>query len=71
MGPTFFGLTDDYMEQVYEQIFNLIQHGNWSFSEAYSLPVGLRFWFFNRMVKHFEDKKKFHDDEIKKAKARR
>ena len=70
MGQTFFGLTDNYMEQVYEQVFNLIQHGNWSFSEAYSLPVGLRYWFFNRMVKHFEDKKKHQDEQMKKSKAR-
>jgi len=55
------------MESVYEQIFNMIHHGNWSFSEAYSLPVGLRFWFFNRMAKQFEDEKKHQEEEMKKA----
>ena len=71
MGQTFFGLTDEYMQQVYEQIFNLIHHGNWSFSEAYSLPVGLRMWFFQRMVKFFEEKKKAEEEQVRKSNARR
>jgi hypothetical protein len=28
--------------------------GGWSFIECYNLPVGLRNWFFNRLIKHFE-----------------
>ena len=44
-GQTFFGLTDKYMEAVYEQFFFLTHHGSWSFIEAYNLPVGLRNWF--------------------------
>jgi len=67
LARTFFGLTNKYMESVYEQIFNLMHHGNWSFSEAYSLPVGLRFWFFNRMVKQFEEEKKAQDTAARKA----
>ena len=58
MGQTFFGLTNKYMESVYEQIFSMMHHGNWSFSEIYSLPVGLRYWFFNRLVKQFEEEKR-------------
>jgi hypothetical protein len=54
---------------VYEQIFYLKHYGNWSFSEAYSLPVGLRFWFFERMVRQFESEKK--EQEKASAKARR
>ena len=52
---TFFGLTHEYMEQVYEQFFLLKYHGNWSLIEAYNLPVGLRTWFFNRLVKQKKD----------------
>jgi hypothetical protein len=30
-------------------------HGGWSFTEAYNLPVVIRQWFFQRLVKQFED----------------
>jgi len=70
LARTFFGLTPDYMESVYEQIFNMIHHGNWTFSEAYSLPVGLRFWFFERMVKQFEKEKEAHEQAASKARRR-
>tara|TARA_Y100000310_G_scaffold109415_1_gene107873 strand:- start:1267 stop:1401 length:135 start_codon:yes stop_codon:yes gene_type:complete len=33
-------------------------HGGWSFTEAYSLPIGLRNWFVKRLVKQFEEEKK-------------
>ena len=51
---TSFGLSDGYMENVYEQFFFLKYHGGWSFTEAYSLPVGLRKWFIERLAKQFE-----------------
>jgi hypothetical protein len=35
-----------------------MQHGNWSFAEAYNLPNGLRKWFVERLVRHFEEKSK-------------
>ena len=70
LARTFFGLNAKYMEAVYEQIFGLMHHGNWSFSEAYSLPVGLRYWFYNRMVKQFEDEKKHYEKESKRARRR-
>jgi hypothetical protein len=60
---TFFGLTDKYMEAVYEQFFVLKYHGGWSLTEAYSLPVGLRMWFLERLKKQFDDEAK----EMKKA----
>ena len=52
---TFFGLTDEYNEGIYEQIFFLKYNGGWSFAEAYSLPVGLRNWFVRRTIKQLED----------------
>ena len=55
---TFFGLSIKYSEQLYEQIFLMKHYGGWSFSEVYSLPVGLRNWFFDRLVKQFEEEKK-------------
>ena len=55
---TFFGLTDKYMESVYEQFFLLKHFGGWSFIEAYNLPVGLRNWFVERLTKQYEDEAK-------------
>ena len=54
---TFFGLTDEYMESVYEQFFFLKYSGGWSFSEAYNLPIGLRSWFTQRLIKQLEMEK--------------
>ena len=62
---TFFGLTDKYIETVYEQFFLLKHFGGWSFIEAYNLPIGLRNWFVERMVKQFE-KEKEELDKIKR-----
>jgi hypothetical protein len=42
------------MENVYEQFFFLKYSGGWSFSEAYNLPVGLRMWFVDRLVRQLE-----------------
>ena len=52
---TFFGLNDEYIKNVYEQFFFLKYSGGWSFSEAYNLPVGLRTWFVERLVKQLKD----------------
>jgi hypothetical protein len=51
---TFFGLSSEYMEGVYEHFFFLKHFGGWSFTEAYNLPIGLREWFVNRLMQHME-----------------
>jgi len=45
------------MENVYEQFFFLKYSGAWSFSEAYNLPVGLRKWFVDRLLRQLESEK--------------
>ena len=55
LAQTFFGLSSDYMEQVYNEFFLLKYHGGWSFIEAYNLPVSLRSWFLKRLQRQFED----------------
>ena len=57
----FFGLTSDYMENVYNEFFLLKYHGSWSFIEAYNLPVSLRKWFFKRLQSQFEDENDAHE----------
>ena len=46
----------------YEQFFFLKYWGGWSFSEAYNLPVGLRRWFVERLIKQLDDEKQAHED---------
>ncbi len=53
--PTFFGLTNEYSESLYEQIFFLKYYGGWSFSEVYNLPVKLREWFVKRLSRQKEE----------------
>jgi len=45
------------MEAVYEQFFFLKYSGGWSFSEAYNLPIGLRVWFVERLIKQLKMEK--------------
>jgi len=59
---TFFGLTDEYMENVYEQFFFLKYSGGWSFLEAYNLPTGLRKWFVERLIQQLEKEKQAIED---------
>jgi len=47
---TFFGLTNDYIQAVYEQFFYMKYYSFWGLAELYSLPVGLRKWFFQRLT---------------------
>ena len=58
---TFFGLTDNYMQHVYEQFFTLKHYGGWSLSELYSLPVGLRQWWLKRTIEEYEKEKEEYD----------
>jgi hypothetical protein len=43
------------MESVYEQMFSLKYYGAWSFIELYSLPIGLRNWFTEKLVKQLKE----------------
>jgi hypothetical protein len=67
---TFFGLTNDYIAGVYEELFLLKHHGNWSFMEAYNLPITIRRWFLERLSQQFEEEKKQQDEAIEKSRRR-
>ena len=60
---TFFGLTEKYMESVYEEFFVLKYHGGWSFIEAYNLPIGLRRWFLAKLKEQFDLEKEAMEDQ--------
>jgi len=42
---------------VYETFFFLKYQGGFSFTEAYSLPVKIRAWFTQRLIKQLEMEK--------------
>ena len=54
---SFFGLTSDYIEDVYEQMFFMNYIGNWSITDLYNLPIGLRKWFVEKTLKQKEIEK--------------
>jgi len=60
---TFFGLDSEYIQSVYEELFLLKYHGNWSFMEAYNLPITIRRWFLQRLA----DQIKKENDKIEEA----
>ncbi len=53
-----FGLDNEYIKSVYNEIFLLKYHGGWGFTEAYNLPVQIRRWFLNRIQEQFDLEKK-------------
>jgi len=50
------------MENVYEAFFFLKYAGGWSFSEAYNLPIGLRKWFVERLLRQLTAEKEAIDE---------
>jgi len=49
------------MKNVYEQFFTMKYHGGWSIVELYSLPIGLRNWFAERLAAQFDKEKQEYD----------
>ena len=62
----FFGLSDKYIENTYEELFLLKHFGGWSFFEAYNLPLTIRHWFLKRLSSQIEKE----NEEIKKASSK-
>ena len=58
------------MESVFEQFFLLKYHGGWSFTEAYSLPIGLRRWFMERLAKQIEKENEAVEKARQKSKSK-
>jgi len=65
---TFFGLGSDYIQTVYEELFLLKYHGNWSITETYNLPILIRRWFLKRLVEQKEKEAEEADKQMKEAK---
>jgi hypothetical protein len=63
---TFFGLSEEYIESIYEQFFLLKYHGGWGFIEAYNLPIKIRTWFLKRLVKQKQEEKDAYESAVRK-----
>jgi hypothetical protein len=63
---TFFGLSNKYIEAVYEEFFLLKYYTSWSLTELYNLPVGLRRWFLKRLAQQKENEKEATEKAQKK-----
>jgi hypothetical protein len=53
----FFGLSEEYVESVYTQIFHLKYFSGFSIIETYSLPIGLRNWFSEKLKEQMKIEK--------------
>ena len=53
------------MQSVYEAFFTLKHYGGWSLYELYNLPVGLRKWFVDRLLRQLEAEKEAMDNASK------
>tara|TARA_R110002110_G_scaffold380159_2_gene590726 strand:- start:415 stop:624 length:210 start_codon:yes stop_codon:yes gene_type:complete len=68
---TFFGLSSDYTATVYEELFVLKYHGNWSFMEAYNLPITIRRWFLQRLADQIKKENQKYEEASNSSKSGR
>ena len=59
----FFSLTKEYLLSVHTSIFDLVHIGRFDHDELYSMPVPLRNFYYDKLVKH----KKREEREMEKA----
>ena len=51
-------------------MFYMNYTGNWTITELYNLPVGLRTWFVRRTIKQKEEEHEAYEKSIEKSKRR-
>ena len=51
------------------QIDQMKYYGGWSFIEAYSLPVGLRNWYYKQLVERKKEEQKEYEKASKTSKV--
>ena len=66
----FFGLAPDYKLGLHEEIFSLCYHGKGGFTwdEVYCLPIHLRRFYIQQVIKAIEEKNKAESAEYSKTK---
>ena len=64
---SFFGLSQNYIKNVYEQFFYMKYYAGWSIFELYSLPIGLRNFYVEMFVDLKEKQKEAQEGTISSA----
>jgi hypothetical protein len=61
---TFFGLTQQHRKLLFDQIHQIVFHGQggYSFTEVYELPIHLRKYIYNTLLEHYDSKKEKQED---------
>ena len=60
----FFGLTQKYIKEVYEQFFYMKYYAGWSLFELYSLPIGLRNFYVEMLIQMKQKQKEAADGTV-------
>ena len=69
MGLTFFGQPPENRAAIHEELFNIAYYGNgFNHSELYNMPLPLRSFYAEKLVKAKETEQKQYDDMINKSK---
>ena len=69
MGLTFFGQPPENRAAIHEELFNIAYYGNgFNHSELYNMPLPLRRFYAEKLVKAKETEQKQYDDMINKSK---
>ena len=55
---------------MYEEFFLLKYHGNWSFAEAYNLPITIRRWFLQRLADQIKKENEKTEEAMQLYKAK-
>ena len=58
MGLAFFGLTQEYRLQLFQQLHEIVFHGNggYDWDTVYNFPIWLRRYTFQSIKEHYENK---------------
>ena len=73
LGLTFFGLTQSNISEtrlaIFSQIHQIVFHGKggYDWNTVYNMPIWLRRFTFNELIKFYEEEKKVHENVGKKG----
>ena len=67
----FFGLTPDYRQSVFNQIHEIVFHGNggYTWTDVYNMPIWLRRFTFSKIKDFYDQKNEAEEKAMKKAKG--
>jgi len=67
LGWSFFGLSSEYRIGLLDEIYYLIRHAHFSYSDIMSMPTYERKYFVNKLIEEFQKK----NEQYEKMKSKR